>query len=738
MKSKMRQNFAFLHDRGFQRYFFSYLLLFVGTLMVGTIIIARTTQKERQLAEAEKQDAQGEKIVELMDGVWETADRVVNFLDDAVWVQKYKSDTDVFDEEFDVLKRREISQGLNTICASNEMIRDIAVLYGRKDTAITPKGWFTLDAYQNYISQLGNMSELFVRRDLLGQTGESMTGLIEDVSMESGGCIVYSRPLDLLDSPRAFAVVYIDKNKICQALEQVSSEQVVSVKLLDSYGNVCLSETMRSAGRSTVKSVYESRNSLFTYEMEYEPEYADLLHSVGGYLLLLLLATLGAFLSYAVANIQYRPIYRVASALKKHTKEPQNGETGMEAIEEGIEQLCESKETLERAIETYQIDMREQMNIRLLKGYFSDDMSEMLNVGDIPFLCDYAYTVFVVQREDDEQLGAAEKAKDQLRFLLTLRQQVQKVQLGQSHCEIVENIENNTAIIVEFMKMPEKDVGMELAEALYEALQKQDIECRIYIGCPRKGLIGISASYQSAIEAMNTSGGASAGICASPAAEYFYPLDWESQLTRAIREGNEKQAGTILHQLYEENKRINPGRAMVQRIETMLYETMRRIVMDAKIPPQILVEINEPGYAQNLEKVFQDADVSMQKLCSEIKQKKQEAASNVDRSLVRYVDENVFDPDLSLNLLSDRFGVSNASISRIFKKAAGENFYNYITNKRMERAKELLNLRGYCPSEIAGEVGYDNEYSFKRAFQRTFGMSPRDFVEENTEESVKK
>ena len=64
-------------------------------------------------------------------------------------------------------------------------------------------------------------------------------------------------------------------------------------------------------------------------------------------------------------------------------------------------------------------------------------------------------------------------------------------------------------------------------------------------------------------------------------------------------------------------------------------------------------------------------------------QKKQQVATNVNRSLVSYVNEHLHDPDLSLNLLSDHFGVSNASVSRIFKNTVGQNFYNYITEKRL-------------------------------------------------------
>lgn len=729
----MKNKFTFWHEKGFQRYFFTYILLFACALTLGTVIVAHTKQNEWQKSQAEHQQLQGEKITEMLDSVWESAERITDFLDDAVWVQKYKSDTDVFDEEFDAIKRKEISQSLSSICASNELVWDIAVLYGRKDTVITPKGWFNIDSYQKYVSDTMRMPDYFVRRCILGQPVDNVAGMIEDFAEQQEGCLVYSRPLDLIESPRAFAAIYVDKAQIGRALRQVCSEQVQSVRILDSNGNECMVKQMFPESSRTVKQTYKSKNSQFSYEIAYEPVQQKWIESIGGYLLLLGLATLGAILAFVVANAQYKPIYRLASTLRNHTKGNISSETGMQAIAEGIDALCEDKQTLEQALETYQNDMHEQMNIRLLKGYFSDDMSEILNVGNLPFLCDYAYTVLVLQRQEDEQIGAVQATEERLKFMLSLRQTFQKLELGQSHCEIVENVENNTAVIIEFLKTPDRNTVMEFAERLYEAFVDQDIQCRIYAGCPRKGLIGISASYQAAMEAMRTYSAGSDVVYANPATEYFYPLDWESQLAKSIREGNEKQGSTILRQLYEENKRINPGRTMLTRIETMLYETMHRIVMEEKFPPQCFKEIKEPGYSQNLEEVFYEADHALRILCSEMKQKKQEAASNVDRSLVKYVDENVFDPDLSLNLLSDRFGVSNASISRIFKKAAGENFYNYITAKRMERAKELLKLRGYCPSEIASEIGYDNEYSFKRAFQRMYGTSPREFAEKEAE-----
>ena len=133
-----------------------------------------------------------------------------------------------------------------------------------------------------------------------------------------------------------------------------------------------------------------------------------------------------------------------------------------------------------------------------------------------------------------------------------------------------------------------------------------------------------------------------------------------------MREGNAKLTQAILRQLYEENA------ALIQRVATLLYETMRRIIFEAKLPAETFLEIEEPQYAGSLTQVFRMAERAALCICEQTLRKKEAASVGINQSLVEYVDENVFDPELSLNMLSDIFGVSNASISRLFKNATGD------------------------------------------------------------------
>lgn len=84
---------SFWQSKDFQRYFLTYILLFTGMLMAGVILVAHISQKERNSAAEQQRRAQTEKITEVLDSTWESAASIGDILNNAVWVEKYKSDT---------------------------------------------------------------------------------------------------------------------------------------------------------------------------------------------------------------------------------------------------------------------------------------------------------------------------------------------------------------------------------------------------------------------------------------------------------------------------------------------------------------------------------------------------------------------------------------------------------------------------------------------------------------------
>mgnify|MGYP000476111839 CR=1 FL=1 len=78
----------------------------------------------------------------------------------------------------------------------------------------------------------------------------------------------------------------------------------------------------------------------------------------------------------------------------------------------------------------------------------------------------------------------------------------------------------------------------------------------------------------------------------------------------------------------------------------------------------------------------------------------------------------------SLNELAITIGMSKGQLSKTFKLSYGMTITEYITQKRLMRAQELVNEGKLSVLQIALEVGYTNQSSFGRAFKNFYGYSP--------------
>lgn len=473
-----------------------------------------------------------------------------------------------------------------------------------------------------------------------------------------------------------------------------------------------------------------SRNMLLNYVISFENQRMPFMQGAGGYLLISGVAVLSMLLAYALAKMQYSPVNRLMRMLTAKTGV--NSQSGdMDTIAFCIDNLFADNESLKKMVTSYQQTLNRQQVVQLLRGYFNEDVARLMQGSDNPFTENFVYAVLVLQRIKDNRESPDEQAQESARYIVILQHIVEKLCQEQNHCELVEQVDGNTAVIIEFPAMPDRDALMAIAETVHAALAEQDIESRAFVGRPCRGLAGISTSYQAAVETMQTDTGHHTVVYAQPQMEYYYPIEWESRLMTAVQDGNIIQVRSILHHLYEENRRLHLSAPLVARISLLLTEDLHRTAVAMDLAPELLAEFREPHPAQRLETVFATAEKTAEIICAEAARRKESAADNVSRSLVEYVNTHIFDPELSLKQLGDEFSVSTASVSRIFKKSAGENFYHYITQKRIARAQELLLIQGYCPAQIAEAVGYDSEYSFKRAFVRTVGMAPRDYCAQN-------
>lgn len=83
--------------------------------------------------------------------------------------------------------------------------------------------------------------------------------------------------------------------------------------------------------------------------------------------------------------------------------------------------------------------------------------------------------------------------------------------------------------------------------------------------------------------------------------------------------------------------------------------------------------------------------------------------------------------EISLNTVAAEVGMSPSYFSSIFSKEMGKTFVEYLTEIRMDRAKELLMCSSMKTSEIGYEVGYKDPHYFSYIFKKTQNCTPKEF-----------
>src|SRR3954465_5183687 len=89
--------------------------------------------------------------------------------------------------------------------------------------------------------------------------------------------------------------------------------------------------------------------------------------------------------------------------------------------------------------------------------------------------------------------------------------------------------------------------------------------------------------------------------------------------------------------------------------------------------------------------------------------------------------EGEFASDLSLDDIARRVASSRRQLQRAYSEIGETTFREHLTAVRMERAAELLRIRGLTVRDVAHRVGYRQPAQFAKAFRRHHGVAPSDF-----------
>jgi len=206
-----------------------------------------------------------------------------------------------------------------------------------------------------------------------------------------------------------------------------------------------------------------------------------------------------------------------------------------------------------------------------------------------------------------------------------------------------------------------------------------------------------------------------------------YPFDLERKIIHAVRMGDAEEAAAGVRAFVQAHAEAGANEATLRQGMLHLLGSLMHVVLQSGLDVQQvydganlyeqLLEIREsdelPEWFDRkmirpfIRQLFKKQDVQM---CQTIDQ----AVELLNAS---------YGSDISLDWCADQLKISPFILSRMFKEYVGINFIDYLTNIRMERARELLRDTDMKISEVAETVGYQHSY-FNRLFKKQEGVTP--------------
>lgn len=258
--------------------------------------------------------------------------------------------------------------------------------------------------------------------------------------------------------------------------------------------------------------------------------------------------------------------------------------------------------------------------------------------------------------------------------------------------------------------------------------QETNLVCRI------RPMRELERSYREALRALNGSKSRVIHIedlSQNGVYDEEFPVDMEKRIFRYLGDGDEKKCVQELNTFFDwmlEHYAEDMNNIRLKVLEYIIWG--EKIAFEAGAVnygfsyrrDYLDVAMACSGY-EELRSWFLDKMVN---ICRSIRDQKEEQSNSAVKKAMLYIQEN-FSKDISLDEVSGQVNISPYYFSKIFKEETGENFIEYLTRTRIEKAKEFLKQPEVSVKEAGVKSGYTDPNYFSRIFKKQTDMTPSEF-----------
>ncbi|MEG0691533.1 MAG: helix-turn-helix transcriptional regulator [Oscillospiraceae bacterium] len=713
----------------FKKLFLSYFLICLIPVVLLSLVLYYTTTSTYKNDKIKTETYEGRIFVNTFENEMSRFSKIGMQLATTEWVKKRASGTDVFDAEYDYSRKKIICNDMLGYVATSNTIKSAAVMITNRNEVYSGNGFYKTDEFLRslFYTDTSNVVDLDL---LLEQIKTSNIGLVTGKSLglmnANANKLFYIQPLELVSNTKPILFIEINLTATQNFLKSIKPKYITSIEVKGLDDQAFKFRFLED--EHAIKNEYQSSHFPYTYTTYHSN--VSLTPQVNNYIIVIITILFTLLLSINVAffltKATYKPLKNIMNKLFGDEKSDKT-KSDYQLIEQSIQSIVfEHKNAIDKA-KQYTNAARSTTLINLLRGYFGDtDIAPTLEEFNLNYTQKMFYCVIVVEIQP----------KDKVEFMKLGEKVINNtIQAALSDLdgefELIFPIPLQISIILSFSPEQKKSINVEnLINTLHEFFLEQiQLSPKIVSGDMEKGLIGISKSSYIATEKLLASKKASQPSAVSVLSKnYYYPTEWVIDLINKLKASRKESALTIINEIRMENEKRQLSFDHAKQLCLGLAQTLSNLIDELNQPIECYKEyFTAIDLAQNSDELWQAIHLIVSQICQRSIPTDSSNTDTVANQIILYTMKNCTNPDLSLKDLGDKFCLTVSAISKIFKKANGINFYSYILTRRMEIAVELLEGKTEI-SKIPQMVGYENEYSFKRAFKRYFNCSVSEYI----------
>lgn len=280
-------------------------------------------------------------------------------------------------------------------------------------------------------------------------------------------------------------------------------------------------------------------------------------------------------------------------------------------------------------------------------------------------------------------------------------------------------------------------------DGIRQSIEKY-LRCTVTIGVGTacRDITGISSSFENAVNALDYRVvlGNNRIICiedVEPGRMQRLQFDdvKERSLYSCIKVGNSEEIKEAIEGFFKE---IMDVKASIKDYQIYLLQLLTTVLKAAKDLNVDVDRIFGPNYNLFVElykfKTVQEAMNWVIGICTRImghiRKERQNTCKVLADKAKEFIQSHYHESDLTIEKVCKHLYISSTYFSIVFKKETKLTFLNYLTQVRMEAAKELLRTTNLKAFEIAEKVGYSEPHYFSYSFKKNFSISPSEYRNE--------